>query len=333
MKPKYYLGADVSGSKISLLIADETGQVIGFGQSMPGNHEGVGYDDLTGALIAALRQALPPEITPDQIAGAGFGVGGYDFPSETKDTFEAIAGLGLNASVAAANLALIVLLAGSAKGWGVAVVADSGCSCWGWDQTHHRVGQFTGGGARMAGGAGAKDLVDKALQGLAHDWTGGKEPSKLDAAIIRHAGACSLGDLIEGLAAGRYVLGAEAAALVFETARQGDTDAVELIHWVGREVGKMANSVIRQLNFQELDFEIVLSGEIFLQGGLMVTDPLLRSIRTVASRASLVRLTYPPVIGAVLLGMEAAGLALTPELRIGLAHSLAVYRLSGRVAS
>ena len=78
---RYFLGADIGASKTHILIADETGQAVGFGQAGPGNHETVGYDGLRAALRTATDQALTmAQITKAQIAGAGFGVAGYDFP-------------------------------------------------------------------------------------------------------------------------------------------------------------------------------------------------------------------------------------------------------------
>ena len=78
---KYYLGVDVGGTKTHALIADETGQAVGFGTGGPGNWEGVGYDGLTRVLLDAFaRAAQQAGIGIDQIAGAGLGIGGYDWP-------------------------------------------------------------------------------------------------------------------------------------------------------------------------------------------------------------------------------------------------------------
>ncbi len=64
-------------------IADETGRAVGFGAAGPGNHEVVGYDGLIAALGACMGQALAMVgIDRREIAGAGFGVGGYDWPGE-----------------------------------------------------------------------------------------------------------------------------------------------------------------------------------------------------------------------------------------------------------
>ena len=51
---RYYLGADVGATKTHVLIADDCGQAVGFGQSGPGNHESVGYGGLFGGLYQVL---------------------------------------------------------------------------------------------------------------------------------------------------------------------------------------------------------------------------------------------------------------------------------------
>ena len=77
----------------------------------------------------------------DAIGGAGFGISGYDWPSERQPTLQAIATLGLSCPVDAVNDALIGLLAGSAQGWGIAVVSGTGCNCRGWDRERRHLGE------------------------------------------------------------------------------------------------------------------------------------------------------------------------------------------------
>src|SRR5512143_2777723 len=110
----YYLGVDIGGTKSHALVADEAGRAFGFGQGGAGNHETVGYNGLIQTLQSVTRQALTAAgITIDQIAGAGFGIAGYDWPAERQPTLQAIDTLGLAAPLEVVNDALIGLLAGS----------------------------------------------------------------------------------------------------------------------------------------------------------------------------------------------------------------------------
>ena len=326
----YFLGADIGGTKTHVLISDKDGRVVGFGESGPGNHEMVGYDGLARVIGDAAGQALASAgLSWRQIAGAGFGVAGYDWPSERQPTLEAIRSLGVEAPVGAVNDALIGLLAGSPEGWGVAVVSGTGCNCHGWDRTRRRVGQAIGAGQMVGEGAGASELVARAVEAIAHEWTQRGPATRLSQALVQHIGARDLADLIEGLVMDRIVLCAADAPLVFQVAAEGDRVALGLIRWAGRKLGELAKGVIRQLEFETLAFDVVLVGSMY-DGNPLLAKTMRRSIHTIAQGARLVRLSVPPVAGAVLLGMEQAGLSPDGAVRKNLAQTIsAVYQFSG----
>ena len=82
---RYYLGADLGATKTHTLIVDETGRALGFGESGPGNHESVGYDGMFQSMHSGMEQALRAAgLKKEDITGAGFGVAGYDWPSESR---------------------------------------------------------------------------------------------------------------------------------------------------------------------------------------------------------------------------------------------------------
>ena len=304
---RYFLGVDVGGTKTHALVADESGQACGFGEAGPGNHESVGYDGLAAALQTAIGQALSQAgISAARIAGAGFGVGGYDWPSEREPTLEAIRTLGLDAPLEAVNDALIGLLAGSEEGWGVAVVAGTGCNAWGWDQAR-RTGRMTGMGWQMGEAAGAGELVAEATRCIARDWSRRGPPTRLTQAFVALTGAVNAEDLLESITLRRVVLDASAAPIVFRIAAEGDPAAQQVIEWAGRELGSLAAGVIRQLGFEALAFDVVLVGSLY-DGGPLLTEPMRQTVQAVAPGARLVKLAAPPVVGGVLLGMEQAGL-------------------------
>ncbi len=318
----YFLGIDIGGTKSHALVADVTGRALGFGHGGPGNHEVVGYDGLATMLQQVTRQALAMAgIGVDQIAGAGFGVAGYDWPSELAPTLAAIRPLGLAAPIEVVNDTIIGLVAGAEAGWGVAVIAGTSNNCWGWDE-HHRVGRVMGNGAEFGENGGAAELVQRAKQAVAKAWTRRGPRTALTPTFADLAGAKSEPDLLEGLSQGYYDIGPEAAPVVFRVAEAGDAVAVDAIRWAAEELASLAIGVIRQLGFEGRSFEVVLVGSMY-NGGRLLLDPLRQAIHAVAPGARLVRLTVPPVVGAVLLGMQAAGLP-SPSLRQSLIASTQV---------
>ncbi len=306
------MGIDIGGTKSHALIADDTGRALSLGQGGPGNHEDVGYEGLAETLHTITRQALKNAgITTAQIAGAGFGVAGYDWPAQRAPTLAAIEPLGLQSrSFEVVNDSIIGLLAGSIAGWGVAVVAGTRCNCWGWDE-QRRVGRMTGQGLRMGEAAGGFELVDKAIEAIALAWTRRGPPTRLTELFVERVGARDTAGLLEGLTLARYRLDASAAPLVFQAAGEGDPVATQLILWAGRELGSLVGGVIRQLGFEALTFEVILIGS-FYDGSPLLVETMRQAILDVAPGARLVRLTVPPVIGGVLLGMEQAGVSPVP---------------------
>ncbi|MBN1886997.1 MAG: hypothetical protein JW850_03370 [Thermoflexales bacterium] len=302
----YFLGIDIGATKSHALVADKAGRALGLGVGPAGNHEVVGYEGLIRTLNAiagdALRQA---GISKDQLAGAGLGVAGYDWPSEREPTRAAIQTLELAVPYEFVNDTMIGLLAGTTQAWGVAVVSGTSNNCWGRDR-QGREGQMTGCGPFMGEYGGSSELVGRAIQVVAMAWTRRGPATRLTEALIERVGARDALDLLEGLALERYALTAADAPLVFKVAAEGDEVARQAIEWAGRELGSLAVGVIRQLGFEDLEFEVVMIGSMF-KGSQRLAETMLASIQLVAPGARLVRLNAPPVVGGVLLGMEQAG--------------------------
>lgn len=323
---RYYLGADLGGTKTHLLIADESGQIAGFGEAGPGNHETVGFEGMLHSLQTALSQALQDAKLPvEAICGAGFGIAGYDWASERKKMIETVSMLALKAPFTIVNDTIPGLVAGAEDGWGVVVVSGTGCNCRGWDRERKREGRVTGHGILMGEASGASEMVFRAMQLVNYAWIKRGAETALTQMFLEHSGARDLEDLIEGYTQGYYSIDSSVAPLIFRVAEAGDGVARQLIGWAGCELGEMANAVIHQLEFKNLQFDVVLSGSMF-ENGSMLIDPMRATIHKVAPGARLVRLTVPPVIGAVLIGMSDAGLKPNIAIRKTLVESIDAFR-------
>jgi N-acetylglucosamine kinase-like BadF-type ATPase len=323
---RYYLGADLGSTKTHTLIVDETGRALGFGESGPANHESVGYDGMLRAMQDGMEQALRAAgLHKEEIGGAGFGVAGYDWPSEDEATSSVIDRLRLSAPYIFVNDSVPGLVAGSEEGWGVVVVSGTGSNCRGWDREHKRQGRVTGHGVLMGEGAGASELMHRCMQIVGYSWTKRLPKTALADAIMAYVGAKDLEDLMRGYTTYEYHVGAEAARLVFRVAAEGDPTARDLVRWAGAELGEMANAVIRQLEFENLAFDVVMAGSMF-EGGAMLIDPMRETVHKLAPGARFVRLDTPPVVGAVMLGMEADGLRITPGIRATIRETTSALR-------
>lgn len=305
---RYFLGIDVGGTKTHALVADETGRALGFATAGPGNWEAVGYDGFTRTLLEVSGQAARKAGIPiERIAGAGLGIGGYDWPSQRPAHLEAIAPLGLQCPFEIVNDATLGILAGCEQGWGVSVVSGTGCNARGWSRDHKREGRVVGGAGYWSGeAAGGGDIVMRAMQAVTYEWDRRGPATALSQAFLGHTGAKDLFDLVEGLYLGRYDFDQHVVRLVFQVAAEGDPQALEVMRWAGHELGMLAVSVIHQLDLQAESFDVVLIGSIY-DGHPLIAESMGTTIHPIAPAARLVRLDAPPVVGGVLLGMEQAG--------------------------
>lgn len=304
---KYFLGIDVGSSKTHALIADESGQCIGFGKAGGGNHQGVGYDGLTNVLkksfegacqMARLQEAL--------IKGAGFGIAGYDFPSEREDHLGAIAPLGLSCPVEIINDGANGLISGTSHGVGVNVTAGSGTNCRGRNKAG-KEGRIVGNGPVFGEFGGAIEIVYRAMQIVNYAWIKRIPPTKLTNIILEATGAKDEIDLMEGLSNEDYHLFPYIAVEVINAAREGDPAALDVVRWSAEELGWLAISVARQIEMENDEIEIVQSGSVF-EAGEIITGPMQNIVMKHLPKAKLVRLDGPPVVGPLMLGMQMAGI-------------------------
>ena len=300
---KYFLGIDVGSSKTHALIADETGTCIGFGKAWGGNHQGVGYDGLEIVLKESFGQAREMAgISVDQISGAGFGVAGYDFPSDREPHLRSIATLGLSCPVEVVNDGVNGLLAGATRGIGVNVTAGSSNNCRGRGRDG-REGRIVGNGPTFGEFGGGIEITMKALHMVSYAWIKRIPPTALTNILINATGAKDELDLMEGLSNDKYQLFPFIAVEVIQAAREGDAAAHEVIQWAGEELGWLAVSVARQIGMENEEVEVVQSGSVF-EAGNIITNPMRNVVLKHCPKAKIIHLDCPPVVGSVLLGME-----------------------------
>jgi N-acetylglucosamine kinase-like BadF-type ATPase len=304
---RYFLGIDTGATKSHALIADENGRSVGFAHGGPGNWEVIGWEGTRQVLHTITEKALAlAGIGRDSLAGAGFGFAGYDWPEDGPGHQKLIDSLQLGVPTEFGNDTLIGLIAGAEAGWGVVVSAGTSNNSCGRDQAHQSC-RLSGMGARLGEFGGAGEIVERAMQDIGRAWSLRGPKTALTAAFITAVGATDVDDMLAGLARGRYGIGSSLAPLVFETAVQGDPIAQEIVQWAGAELGSLALGIMRQLNLADEAVDVVLAGSLYKAGEALIA-PMRHTILAEAPQARLVRLTVPPVVGGVLLGMEQVGL-------------------------
>jgi N-acetylglucosamine kinase-like BadF-type ATPase len=308
-----HLGVDVGGTKTAALLADDQGQALGRGSAGPGNWEMIGWDGMAVTVQEAVRGALAEAgASMAEVATAGMGMAGLDWPSQLQPHLDALRVLGLRRQPVLVNDAALGIPAGSAEGWGVSIESGTSCNCRGWTRGRAREGRALGCGGLWSGeAAGGVEIVRRAMSAAAFAWMRRGPSTALSESFTRASGAGSLAGFMELAGSGGFKPDARWAGLVFEAARAGDAPALEILSWAGTELGEMACGVIRQLGIEREAFDVVCIGSIFA-GHPLIIRSLGLTVLAAAPGARVVRCEEPPVVGGVLLGMQEAGMETGP---------------------
>jgi len=299
----FLLGIDTGTSKTHALISDVSGKVLGLGEAGCGNYEVVGLDGLISALNESTRKALEKlQINKKDIVGMGFGFSGYDWPSEKIIMEQAIESLKITSPYQFVNDVVIGLIAGSDKGWGIAVDAGTGNNVRGRDPLGN-IGRITGNSVLLGEFGGAGEMVWYATHAVNYAWSLRGPQTKITQLFMDFTDTETEDELIEGLAMNQIHLPPILAKKIMHLAVEGDQVAQNVVNFSARELALNVNAVIRQLNLQNLDFTIVLIGSVFKAGNIYL-KPFSKLVHEFAPSAKLVKLSVPPVAGAVLLAAE-----------------------------
>jgi len=196
------------------------------------------------------------------------------------------------------------LFAGTTHGIGVNVTAGSSVNCRGKNKDGI-VGRIVGNGMQFGENGGAVEIVQRGLQMVNYAWIKRIAPTALTQIYLNATGAKDEMDLMEGLSNEQYHLYPFIAVDVIAAARQGDHAAQDVLNWAGEELGMLAVAVARQIEMENDEVEIVQSGSIF-EAGELISKSMHKTILNHCPKAILKRLDGPPVVGAVILGMEQA---------------------------
>jgi N-acetylglucosamine kinase-like BadF-type ATPase len=200
-----------------------------------------------------------------------------------------------------------VLRAGTERGWGVAVVCGAGINCVG-VAPDGRCARFPALGAITGDWGGGYDVGLAALSAAARSADGRGPRTALEPAVGAHfglPGAAAVGEAIhERRLPGRRLV--ELAPLVLGLAGE-DAVAAEISERLAHEVVAFARVALERLGLQDDAVDVVLGGGLLRAEHAHLAAGIERRLAAVAPRAA-IRLTGdPPIVGAALLALDAAG--------------------------
>ena len=313
------LGVDGGGTKTHVLVADTSGRVLGSGTGGPSNWEDVGIvgagETLRAAVLEAIQEAGVP---PADVVGCVFGLAGMDWDDDHRRMHSLPDSFAFGGPSDVVNDSFVALRAGASHPWGVVVIAGTGAIAGGRNRAGMTFRTF-GLGAAYGDFGSASDVSEEGVRAVAEWATGKGPPTALSEAMCAQSGLGSVLQVLEELSRGRLDA-TQFAPLVVGVASEGDEVARAILERAGDSLGRSAGAVVRRLEMQDDEFEIVLSGGMLRGGSHIVRDRVETVLRPLAPRATFVRLRTAPVVGAVLLAMEVAGLPIEAGLHEHLAE-------------
>ncbi|MFC6084724.1 N-acetylglucosamine kinase [Sphaerisporangium aureirubrum] len=311
------LAVDGGNSKTAVALVAEDGTVLATGTGGGFRPQTEGVPAAIDVLLDAVRRALGPDIRPPFADHVAAYLAGADLPVEEEELRAEILRRGYGRTAVVGNDTFALLRAGAGRPYGAAVVCGAGINAvavspGGQTARYPALGRFSG---DWGGGLGlGEEVLWHAVR--AED---GRGPATALLDVVREvfgtrtAEEVVLGLHFRSLAWGRLN---ELVPPLLATAAAGDPAARALVERQAEEVAVMGVAALRRLGMLGSPCEVVLGG-----GVLAARDPLLTRLveeryAAAAPLATLVVAADPPIVGAVLLGLEQLGAAEGAEGRV-----------------
>jgi N-acetylglucosamine kinase-like BadF-type ATPase len=316
------LGVEGGGSHCHAVLADSSGQVLGIGANQdPANWDDVGIEAAAGAIRSCVREALNAAgLTPDGVGASVFALAGVDFPMDEQLLAGIPSAIGITGPCRIANDAFASLRAGTDQHLGVVVVAGTGSVVAGRNASGEEF-RTLGMGPMFGDSGSASEVSEAAVTAVANEYTGRGPETKLTGLLCKRSGVASVVEFLEAASRARIDTTTFSPEVVL-AAEEGDVVARSILVEAGRSLGSTAAHVVRRLGMQDDPFDLVLAGGMFRAGTRHLVDGLEGVVRPVAQRVRLQPLRDPPVVGAVLLAIDATSEAQAPSLRRSLAEGI-----------
>lgn len=311
MIPAVVLAVDGGNSKTDLALVRSDGALLSHvrGPLSSPHHLGLaGCVELLQGLLDDAIATAGLERNGRRVAEvAGVFLAGVDFPAEERRLQEAVEERGWATRTMVGNDTFAVLRAGTAKGWGVAVVCGAGINCVGVapDGRHLR---FPALGAITGDWGGGYDVGLAALSAAARSEDGRGPSTSLERAVPRHFRLETPLELAEAIHGGRIANRRliELAPVVFAEADR-DAVAAGIVERLAAEVVALARVAITRLGLGGEPVEVLLGGGLMRAGDGRLLGSIEDGLRGVGERIVVRRTASPPVVGAALLGLDALG--------------------------
>ncbi|MFE6334478.1 N-acetylglucosamine kinase [Streptomyces sp. NPDC057798] len=309
------LAVDAGNSKTDVVVVTSHGEVIGAARGGGFRPPAVGVTAAVDKVADAVRRAFA-EAGVDSVSHVSACLANADLPVEEEQLSAALHARAWGATVDVRNDTFAILRAGVAEPRGVAVVCGAGINCVGM-LPDGRTARFPALGRISGDWGGGWGLAEEALWHAARAEDGRGAPTALAATLPAHFGLPSMQALIEALHLDHLPLSRrhELAPVLFATAAAGDPVARSLVDRLAEEVVTMATVALRRLDLLTEEAPVILGGSVLAARHPLLDTGIRDLLATRAPKAVPRVVTAPPVLGAVLLGLDGVGAGAEAEAR------------------
>jgi N-acetylglucosamine kinase len=323
----FVLGVDGGGTKTVCVLMDDTGEVLGRGESGASNYHSVGKDAAFLSIQSAITQATASMGTV-QVEAICLGLAGVGRPSDMQvvqawvQQLQSSDALPITwalqpANVVICNDALIALVGGLGHAVGIVAIAGTGSIVYGRNSqgSTKRVG---GWGPILGDSGSAYHIAVSGLRAALRAYDGSGAATRLPERFKEHLGLSSLEDLVNAVYQQQWSVKlkpnvkrqtsnvqeiAALAPIVVQEAASGDRVSLGIIEKAVQELVQATQVVIDALFSPSEVVEVVTTGSVW-QGCSLMPEKFSASL---IQRNSLIKVNFPryePVYGAGLLALD-----------------------------
>ena len=311
----YVLAVDGGNSKTIALVARRDGTIVGsgragFGDIYRGHTPELALGNIATAVTAAVAAA---GITLGNLASGAFSLAGADWPEDYELLQTALEQAGYGQVLLVVNDALGALRAGSPDGTGVVVACGTGIAT----------------GARSATGErwhtsywqdanGASEMGRRALYAIVRAELGIDPPTDLTRRALELFQEPSVESLLHHLTSRQSAEAASRigwlAPVLLDAADDDDATANDIVCDLGDQLGDYAVVAARKVGILDTPFHLVLAGGVFRHPSRDLKDCVINRVRQASPGARPIESRFEPVIGALLLALEAVDVVVDDAL-------------------
>jgi N-acetylglucosamine kinase-like BadF-type ATPase len=307
------LGVDAGNTKTIAIVAREDGDILGWGRSGCGDIYGAGEHAALDAVATASFEALrAANLSPATLSGVLLSAAGADWPEDFETIRDGAIARGLRPHPIVYNDAIGGLRAGSPDGTGVVVVCGTGVAI-GSRAIDGRLWHSS----FWQGPQGGDFLGKAAFNAMVQAELGVAPQTALTPAILHHFNAGTVEAALHLCTARTqsHPPMKPLAKVLFDVAAQGDDVAIKLVTSHGQALGDYALVAAHKVGIEREPFHLVLTGGVLRHPSALMRDAIIARVREASPGVNVIHDAMEPALGAVMLALEHAHIAITPAVR------------------